>query len=579
MYNHVFALLISIPRLNSINFYQNRPNIKLFLLTKYKFQRIGPCNANDNTAKIESKLQRRLLQLYNNDELPESVYKAIRPTGAQRPRLYGLPKTHKPNFPLRPILSMINSAQHELAKFLAALLQPVLNFYSNYCILDSFTFAEEIQKLPISTENTYLCSFDISSLFTNVPLTETIQICANKLYENEQNSPPFSKDIFIELMNMATSSVEFSFNNIMYKQIDGISMGSPLGPALANIFVGFYEQQLFRTTSKPTVYYRYVDDTFALFKLESDCDKFLSSLNSLHPALHFTFEKEVNQSLPFLDVFIEKSGNNFLTSIYRKPTFTGQYLRWDSFGPTKRKTNLIGTLVHRALKICSKSKLQQELDQIRAILLNNGYPEYIINTSISKKISKFNSAKKEGPQKCPVNLRLPWIGKVSQKFEKLSKSAVNQCYGAVDPRVIFSTKKILPAVHKDVLPTTQQSMIVYQYVCRSDCRYVGRTTQRLQDRINQHIPQSIRTGHQQQKFQPQRNCKKTSTEINCDSAIGQHLLQNKTCANNFNTNQFSILAKARTQFHLSTLEATFIRILKPELCRQKEFVYSLQLIH
>ena len=168
---------------------------------------------------------------------------------------------------------------------------------------------------------------------------------------------------------------------------------------------------------------------------------------------------------------------------------------------------------------------------------------------------------------------------MSQKFEKLSKSAVNQCYGAVDPRVIFSTKKILPAVHKDVLPTTQQSMIVYQYVCRCDCRYVGRTTQRLQDRINQHIPKSIRTGHQQQKFQPQRNCKKTSTEINCDSAIGQHLLQNKTCANNFNTNQFSILAKARTQFHLSTLEATFIRILKPEWCRQKEFVYSLQLIH
>ena len=129
-----------------------------------KFQCISPCNTNDNTAKIESKLQRRLLQLYNNDELPESVYKAIRPTGAQRPRLYGLPKTHKPNFPLRPILSMINSAQYELAKFLAALLQPVLNFYSNYCILDSFTFAEEIQKLPISTENSYLCSFDISIL-------------------------------------------------------------------------------------------------------------------------------------------------------------------------------------------------------------------------------------------------------------------------------------------------------------------------------------------------------------------------------------------------------------------------------
>ena len=81
---------------------------------------------------------------------------------------------------------------------------------------------------------------------------------------------------------------------------------------------------------------------------------------------------------------------------------------------------------------------------------------------------------------------------MSQKFEKLSKSAVNQCYGAVDPRVIFSIKKILPAVHKDVLPTTQQSMIVYQYVCHCDCQYVGRTTQRLQDRINQHIPKVLK---------------------------------------------------------------------------------------
>ena len=178
--------------------------------------------------------------------------------------------------------------------------------------------------------------------------------------------------------------------------------------------------------------------------------------------------------------------------------------------------------------------------------------------------------------------RLPSAPMDWQSVSKIWKAfqiSSYQCYGAVDPRVIFSTKKILPAVHKDVLPTTQQSMIVYQYVCRCDCRYVGRTTQRLQDRINQHIPKSIRTGHQQQKFQPQQNCKKTLTEINCDSAIGQHLLQNKTCANNFNTNQFSILAKARTQFHLSTLEATFIRILKPEMCRQKEFVYSLQLIH
>jgi len=63
-----------------------------------------------------------------------------------------------------------------------------------------------------------------------------------------------------------------------------------------------------------------------------------------------------------------------------------------------------------------------------------------------------------------------------------------------------------------------------------------------------------------------------------DSAIGLHLLQNKQCANNYKDQQFSILARARTAFHLSALEATYIKTLKPILYRQKEFVY-LQISH
>jgi len=114
---------------------------------------------------------------------------------------------------------------------------------------------------------------------------------------------------------------------------------------------------------------------------------FYNKLNLLHPSLKFTMEKETDDTLPFLDVKIEKDTNKFLTSVYRKPTFIGQYTPWDSFGPPKCKTNLIGTLVHRALKICSKNKLQQQLDYIRSILRDNGYQENIINTSISKKIT------------------------------------------------------------------------------------------------------------------------------------------------------------------------------------------------
>ena len=209
-----------------------------------KFKLLGPVSEFHKTEKNETKLQRHLLKFVKTDELPQNVYQVIRPTGSQRPRMYGLPKIHKQNAPCRPILFLIGSAQHELAKFLAALLQPVLNYYSINCIQDSFTFAERIQKLSVNPNKCFLCSYHICSLFTNVPLAKTIEICSQALYNGDLPEPIIPKHVFTDLMKIATSSVEFSFNNFMNRQIDGVAMGSPPGPALVNTFVRFYESKL-----------------------------------------------------------------------------------------------------------------------------------------------------------------------------------------------------------------------------------------------------------------------------------------------------------------------------------------------
>ena len=129
---------------------------------------------------------------------------------------------------------------------------------------------------------------------------------------------------------------------------------------------------------------------------------------------------------------------------------------------------------------------------------------------------------------------------------------------------------MLPTIRKDVLPTKQHIMVVYQYVCHCDYRYVGPTSQRLQDRMKQRIPKAIRS-----QTQPDRDLFQSNPTSS--SAKGQHLLNNGKCASYNDDNQIYILAKRRTLFHLTTLEATFIKMIKPELCRQKEFVYTLKL--
>ena len=245
---------------------------------------------------------------------------------------------------------MCGSAQYDASKWLCEILKPVREYYGKRCVKDSFTFSDKIRakKLPLSG---YMCSFDVVSLFTNVPLEEVINICADALYRNDDIEPvitTLTESSFKELMRLVTSGVEFSFNGAMFRQIDGVAMGSPLGPTLANIFVGFFEKKI-PADEWPLMYDRYVDDVFSFFVSKAKSAEFFERLNSQHPALRFTVEGEENGSLPFLDVRATKTASGIVTSIFRKPTFTGLYTPWDSFSPTVYKVNLVRSLAHQII--------------------------------------------------------------------------------------------------------------------------------------------------------------------------------------------------------------------------------------
>ena len=113
----------------------------------------------------------------------------------------------------------------------------------------------------------------------------------------------------------ATSQTHFTVNSKFYNQIDGVDMVSPLPPVLANIFMGFHKSKWINeyNLNKPKFYLRYVGDILAVFDNEKDLLYFFDFLNNRHPNIKFTIEKQINQSIAFLDVFISGINNQSLT--------------------------------------------------------------------------------------------------------------------------------------------------------------------------------------------------------------------------------------------------------------------------
>ena len=182
-----------------------------------------------------------------------------------------------------------------------------------------------VEKPPCSCVTSTSSSF-VTSLFTVVPLDECVDLYVDLVFEDCDTfifkDCKFNRDHFRKFLNFAVEDHHFVFNGQLYDQLDGVAMGSPLGPSMANIFMCALEQKYLNgcpSEFQPVLYHRYVDDTFCLFRHREHVDKFLAHINNFHPSITFTVEVEENNSLPFLDVLVtHEQGGFLLACIARK---------------------------------------------------------------------------------------------------------------------------------------------------------------------------------------------------------------------------------------------------------------------
>ena len=267
-------------------------------MTKQKFKELP----EDVTIKREAKLQRFLRTLKNEKKCLNDVdYKFIYPSGSAPAKIYGTPKMHKltdsDTFPkLRPIVSSVGTYNYNLAKYLCNLFSPHLP--EQYCTKDTFTFVEELKR--VSLVDKILVSFDVASLFTNIPLSETIKLAVDLIKTSQPDLNISEKDL-TSLFNFATCETHFLFKGKFYDQIDGVAMGPPLAPVLGNLFMGHYEKECLSNYDGvlPSYYTRYIDDIFSVFNSHDEAKRVFLILIQDTVMLNLLWKQRSTKLFPF----------------------------------------------------------------------------------------------------------------------------------------------------------------------------------------------------------------------------------------------------------------------------------------
>jgi len=475
----------------------DKDNVTVVLQKNDYINRMENMLSDDNTYirvnkdplnKLTTDIRALLLRWKRNEVFIDmNTYRKLLITDGILPRAYGLMKIHMENFPLRIIVSSINSPSYPLAAYLHNIIYNSIPKHFSH-IHNSFHLVNKLNGKFIRSDHRVF-SLDVVSLFTNVP-KELICNSVVKRWGCISCSTGIPLNEFIIAVSLIINSTFFRFNNKFYRQIFGTPMGSPLSPILADIVLQDIEEvALGRIPAVLPFYIRYVDDIL-LAAPNNLLNIILKIFNSFHERLKFTMEVSGGNRINFLDVTLIVENEVIRFDLYRKPTNSGRYLNFFSNHPIEYKKGVILSLFDRTLLLSHPMFHLKNIKEFVEILLQNGYPLELIFSTINNRIRKFitggiNERDKIIESDSTLEKRwftVPYMKGISESFKNITKK--------YDFNLAYTTTNSLQKyikTGKDCLNLASCCGVVYKINCQDcDVSYVGQTKRSLKTRVKEH---------------------------------------------------------------------------------------------
>ncbi|XP_067139889.1 uncharacterized protein MAL8P1.12-like [Centruroides vittatus] len=447
---------------------------KLEIINKGNFREL-PINPKNI---IYEELKKRINILYKQKKVTKNEKIFILSEDNERtPRLNIQLKTHKQNEKVRPIVDFKFTVLYNLEKYLKGKLK---DYENSICSIRNMEgFLQELKEVQINNTSK-LASIDVVEMYPSI----TWKLINNQL--NKMNVDPY----IIDLIEFAYKSNYLELNNKYYTQEDGISMGSVIGPKLAELIMIEIDIKI-KNILGIDFYRRYVDDILIVYnEAETTIDKIEELINGIHNEIKFTIEKEkTDNSIAYLDVMIKRKNRKLILEPFRKQCSVNKTLNYRSNIPLHIKRNIFYMEYMNILSRTSEQETNQKyINSLKKKFSLNGYPTRLINNwqkNIHNK-GPFPS-KKDANNKKIKYLSFPYIKCVYEKINKELRK--NNIQLAPNYKNLISRLNQKQRSTNNIEDKNEIKNVVYKIpcTCENNSFYIGETKRTLKTRVKEHI--------------------------------------------------------------------------------------------